>query len=206
MKLFSPKGEVSRPIIDRVKKSVFDVLYNYDLPAQAIVADLFSGVGSLGLEALSRGARFVTFVERDAQVEAVLRRNIEKGGFVGQSKVVRADAFRVGAPVPSTVRLRSPQASFGVAHHRSLGTGDSKGRRYDLVFVDPPYDATRDVGEKSQLARLMDILTGQVADDGVVVVRTKRGTDLLDGYGRFEVFQRRTWGSMNVTMLRRKTG
>jgi len=188
LKLLSPKGEVSRPIIDRVKESVFDVLYNYDLPAGVIVADLFSGVGSLGLEALSRGAEFVTFVERDRDIGGVLKRNIERGGFVEQSKVIRADAFRVGAPVPST----------------SLGTGDSEGRRYDLVFVDPPYDATRDVSAKSQLARLMDILAGQVADDGVVVVRTERGTDLRDGYGRFEVFERRTWGSMNVAMLKKK--
>ncbi len=179
LKLLSPRGEASRPIIDRVKESVFDILYNYDLPAGAVVADLFSGVGSLGIEALSRGAEFVTFVERDPEIGRVLKRNIEKAGFVGRTKVIRADAFRVGAPV------------------------DSKIGKYRLVFVDPPYDATRDVGAKSQLAKLMGILAGQVADDGVVVVRTKKGVDLLSGYGVFEVFERRTWGSMNITLLRK---
>ena len=76
MALFSPGGQISRPIIDRVKESLFDVLYNYGFPEGRVVADLFSGVGSLGLESLSRGAKFVTFVENDPKVVSVLNRNI----------------------------------------------------------------------------------------------------------------------------------
>ena len=79
MHLLSPKTCDSRPITDRVKESLFSVLYGYDLPADAVVADLFSGVGSLGLEALSRGAEFVTFVEQDPKIAATLNQNIEKG-------------------------------------------------------------------------------------------------------------------------------
>lgn len=180
LKLRSPKGDVSRPIIDRVKESLFSVLHGYDLPAGAYAADLFSGVGSLGLEALSRGAEFVTFVERDSEIEAVLKSNIERSGFVGQSKVIRANAFKVGAPV------------------------SSEGRKYNLVFVDPPYAKTRDVSESSQLAGLMDILGRQVADDGLVVVRTEKNIELLNKYGVFEVEQRRSWGSMNVTLLQKR--
>ena len=71
MKLLSPKTQGSRPIIDRVKESLFSVLFKYDLPNGKMVADVFSGVGSLGLEALSRGAEFVTFVEKDPEVAAV---------------------------------------------------------------------------------------------------------------------------------------
>ena len=67
MKLVSPETRVTRPITDRVKESLFNVLQNYDLLAGARVADLFCGVGSLGLEALSRGAAFVTFVERECR-------------------------------------------------------------------------------------------------------------------------------------------
>ena len=179
LKLLSPKGDVSRPIIDRVKESLFSVLHGYDLPAGAFAADLFSGVGSLGLEALSRGAEFVTFVERDEKIEAVLERNIEKAGFVGQSKVIMANAFKVGAPV------------------------GSEERKYNLVFVDPPYAKTRETSESSQLGGLMDILAGQVADDGIVVVRTEKNIKLLKKYGVFEVEQRRSWGSMNVTLLKK---
>jgi 16S rRNA G966 N2-methylase RsmD len=57
---------------------------------------LFCGTGSLGLEALSRGAEFVTFVEQDPKVVAVLNRNIEKAAFVKESKVITANALRLG--------------------------------------------------------------------------------------------------------------
>ena len=95
--MFSPKTMASRPITDRVKESLFNVLYNYGLPEGKIVADLFCGVGSLGLEALSRGAEFVTFVEKDPKIIATLKKNIEKAGFVRESKVIRADAFKIGS-------------------------------------------------------------------------------------------------------------
>ncbi len=178
MKLLSPETQESRPILDRVKESLFSVLYKYDLPAEAVVGDVFSGVGSLGLEALSRGAEFVTFVERDPETAAILEKNIAKGGFAGRSKVVRTDAF-----------------SFGVSG--GLGAG-----KCNLVFVDPPYSATRDVGEESALSGLMEILGGQVRDDAIVAVRTHKRTELLEKYGRFGVIDRRKWGTMLVTILR----
>jgi 16S rRNA (guanine(966)-N(2))-methyltransferase RsmD len=87
MKLLSPRTDISRPIIDRVKESLFSVLYKYDLPEDKKIADLFSGVGSLGLEALSRGAEYVTFVENDSNILNTLERNIEKGGFVKASNL-----------------------------------------------------------------------------------------------------------------------
>jgi len=180
LRLLSPEGRVSRPIIDRVKESLFSVLYSYGLPADAMVADLFSGVGSMGLEALSRGAEFVTFIEQAPQIETVLKRNIEKAGFVGQSKVIRANAFRVGAPV------------------------DRDKRKYELVFVDPPYAKTQNVGQDSDLAKLLDILPDQVADSGLVIVRTEKGIELLDNYGIFEVIEKRSWGTMNIAILKKR--
>jgi len=73
------------------------------------------GVGSLGLEALSRGARFAAFVEHNPKIVPILERNIQKAGFVEQSKVIRADAFKIVLPT------------------------DAEHPQYDLVFVDPPY-------------------------------------------------------------------
>ncbi len=177
MALACPDTLDTRPITDRVKESLFNVLANYDLLAEQRVADLFCGVGSLGLEALSRGADFVTFVEQDPKIVAFLERNIAKAHFVAQSRVTRANAFRVGAPP-------------GPA-----------GRRYDLVFVDPPYAKTREVGEGSQVARLFEILASQVAEKGVVVVRTEKEVSLLETYGSFGVVDRRDWGTMSVTLL-----
>ncbi len=167
----------TRPITDRVKESLFNVLQSYDLLAGQLVADLFSGVGSLGLEALSRGARFVTFVEQDPKIVAFLEKNIAKARFVAESRVVRANAFRVGAPP------------------------DPAGCKYDLVFIDPPYARTREVGEGSLLARLFDVLASQVTEKGVVVVRTEKGVSPLDAYGSFRAVDRRNWGTMTVTLL-----
>jgi 16S rRNA (guanine966-N2)-methyltransferase len=175
MNLFSPKGNVSRPITDRVKESLFNVLYKYDLPAEKTVADLFCGVGSLGIEALSRGARFATFVEKDPKIITVLKKNIEKAGFVRESLVLRADAFKIGTPVDK--------------------------RKYDLIFVDPPYSATEDVGDGSRLSGLLNLLGEQSAADGIVVVRTSRRTELLQQYGRLKIIERRQWGTMAVTIL-----
>jgi len=186
MKLLSPKTARSRPITDRVKESLFNVLCNYGLPEGKIVADLFCGVGSLGLEALSRGAEFVTFVEQDRNVISTLNRNIEKAGFAGESKVIRANAFKIGAPVEKKIENRKSKI---------------ENFRYDLVFVDPPYAFTKNVQDGSLLSELMDILGGQVAPDGFVVVRTERNIFLLQQYGRFRIIDRRQWGSMAISIL-----
>ncbi len=177
MKLLSPKTQVSRPITDRVKESLFSVLYKYDLPNGKTAADLFCGVGSLGLEALSRGAKSVTFVEQDPKVSAVLKKNIEKAGFVEESKVIRADVFKIGASVDE--------------------------QKYDLIFVDPPYACTEDVGPNSPLSGLLDVLNCQIAPDGIVVVRANRSTELLERYDALQVIDRRKWGTMAVTILQK---
>jgi 16S rRNA (guanine(966)-N(2))-methyltransferase RsmD len=175
MKLFSPKTDDSRPITDRIKESLFNVLYNYGLPEGSIVADLFSGVGSLGLEALSRGAQFTTFVEKDPKIIAILERNIERAGFVRNSKVVKANAFKIGAPVYQ--------------------------HKYDLVFVDPPYSTTSDAGENSPLSRLLVMLAEQLSPAGLVIVRTEKRVQLLEQYGRLQLMQSRRWGSMAISFL-----
>ncbi len=177
MNLLSPKKQVSRPITDRVKESLFSVLYKYGLPDGAIAADLFCGVGSLGLEALSRGATFVTFIERDPRIIPALNKNIEKAGFVKESKVIRANAFKIGAMV------------------------DSDREKYGLVFVDPPYADTVDVRLDSPLSGLLNLLGAQVGSDGIVIVRTGQRVSLLERYGEFLILERRTWGTMVVNIL-----
>jgi 16S rRNA (guanine966-N2)-methyltransferase len=179
MKLFSPETDLSRPILDRVKQSLFDVLQKYDLPAGATVADIFSGVGSLGLEALSRGAEFVVFYEKNPRIASILKKNISKADFEDRCRVVMTDAFKTGA-VPLSDRPK-----------------------YNLVFVDPPYVRTNDVDADSDLAGLMKILVDQTADNALVIVRTYKGVTLLDSYAGFKTIERRQWGSMAVTFLMR---
>ena len=178
MKLLPPKDDTTRPIIDRIKESIFSVLYKYDLIEGRAVADLFCGTGSFGLESLSRGATGAIFVEQNSKVVDVLKKNLEKAGFVDVSKVIRANAFKIGAPV------------------------GFEEQRYSLIFVDPPYVLSRDIGKNSQLANLLGLLSGQLTPDGLVMVRTEKGISLLDKYGRLEIIDRRIWSGMAVTFLR----
>jgi 16S rRNA (guanine966-N2)-methyltransferase len=180
MRIFSPPGLDSRPIIDRVKQALFNVLQKYDLPADKTVADLFAGVGSLGLEALSRGAAFVTFVEQNPKIVLILKKNIEKAGFVEQSKVVVADAFKVTLPI--------------YAEHP----------HYDLIFVDPPYADSVQTDVGSPLGLLLTRLSEQITTGGFVIVRAKKETSLLQSYGPLKIIERRQWGTMAVMILRKE--
>ncbi|MBL4915939.1 16S rRNA (guanine(966)-N(2))-methyltransferase RsmD [Szabonella alba] len=106
-----------RPTSDRVREAVFNLLVNGaavggDPVTAARVLDLFAGTGALGLEALSRGAAHVTFVDDGITARALLRRNIEILRAMGVTDVYRRDATRLG-------------------EHRGPG--------FDLVFLDPPY-------------------------------------------------------------------
>ena len=177
MGLLSPKTSVSRPVTDRVKESLFSVLCKYDMPVDKRIADLFSGVGSLGLEALSRGADFATFVEKDPKVITVLNKNIRKADYLEQSKVIPANALNVGAPV------------------------DFDAAKYDLVFIDPPYRLATDVSDSSPVAHLLNLVSRQITPEAIVVIRTHKNIQLLPSYGRLQAIERRNWSSMAVTFL-----
>lgn len=111
--LRTPPGRDVRPTADRVREAVFNALYSLgDVVDGADVVDLFAGSGALGLEALSRGARHATFVERSAAARRVLLDNVERLGVGDRATVVAADAV----------------AWLGAAR-----------RRFDVALVDPPY-------------------------------------------------------------------
>ena len=180
MNLFSPKGNTTRPITDRVKESIFSILMNaYDMPAECKVADIFSGTGSFGLEALSRGAAEVTFVELNREVVEILNRNIEKARYQDYSRVVRTDAFKAGAPLVPGEGL------------------------YDLAFVDPPFPLTKNAGAGSKLGRMLLTMNEQMRPGGLVLARTHHRSVLDDSYGELKVIERRQWGNMTETFLRR---
>lgn len=114
-RLAGPKGGVTRPTSDKVREALFSILGPV---ASLRVLDLFAGTGALGIEAISRGAAHVVFVERDNRMRAVLRSNLEvvagDDGQTGRATVVAGDALDF---------LR-----------RATG-----GDLFDLVLLDPPY-------------------------------------------------------------------
>ena len=112
----APEGGATRPTSDRVRESVFNILTHGvdDFTLEGARAlDLFAGSGALGLEALSRGAKFCLFVEESAGARGVVRENIEALKLTGQTKVFRRDATNLG----------------------EAGTLAP----FDLAFLDPPY-------------------------------------------------------------------
>jgi 16S rRNA (guanine966-N2)-methyltransferase len=113
--LNAPKSQAIRPTADRLRESLFNILaHSYGDPvAGARVLDLFAGTGALGLEALSRGAAFVLFVDDRAEARGLIRGNVDAFGAGGASKIFRRDATRLGPAGPV--------------------------EPFSLVFLDPPY-------------------------------------------------------------------
>ena len=121
--LAAPKTDAIRPTTDRVRETLFNILqHQKSRPLEgARVLDLFSGTGALGIEALSRGARYCLFVEEGVEGRGLLRSNIEAFGLTGITRVFRRDATSLG-----------PAGAL---------------EPFDLLFADPPYG--KGLGEKA---------------------------------------------------------
>lgn len=121
--LKSPKDNAIRPTADRLRESVFNILVHaYGDPiTDARVLDLFAGTGALGIEALSRGAKFALFVDDSAEGRALVRENVETLGLGGITKIFRRDATNLGEVHPN--------------------------EPFSLIFADPPYG--KGLAEKS---------------------------------------------------------
>src|SRR5438477_10186799 len=91
-KILPPEGEATRPITDRVKQSLFDILTPRIEGSR--VYDCFAGTGSMGLESLSRGAASSVFFERDREALKLLRENIDELGVTQRATVIAADIFK----------------------------------------------------------------------------------------------------------------
>lgn len=114
LKLATPKDYRVRPTADRVKEALFNIIAAR--LAEAKVLDVFAGTGNLGLEAWSRGAAAITFMDMSADSLKLVKSNMEKARASGECTVLKGDALDI------LVRL---------AH---------KGESFDLIFSDPPYD------------------------------------------------------------------
>ena len=118
--LASPSSRDIRPTADRLRESLFNILIHaYDDPiVDARVLDLFAGTGALGIEAISRGAKFALFVDNGAEARALMRNNVEALGLGGVTKVYRRDATNLGPahPVePFSIAFLDPPYAKGLA-------------------------------------------------------------------------------------------
>jgi len=166
-RIAAPKGVVTRPTSDRVREAVFSIVGPIE---GAAVLELFAGSGAMGLEALSRGAASCVFVERDRDAARVVQANLEKLRLTG--------AVIANREVASALRDEG-----------------ARGRRYDLVLADPPYDEW-DAHAKT----LADLLPGILADGALVVVET---SDRVEPDLPLDLVTTRSYGSARITVFSR---
>jgi 16S rRNA (guanine966-N2)-methyltransferase len=121
-RLFAPPGDRVRPTSDRAREALFNILSHGNFAVRGSplaglpVIDAFAGTGALGLEALSRGASGVVFIENGRDALAALRRNIDALGEDGRAQIVRGDATRPPlAPFPGAVAFLDPPYGSGLA-------------------------------------------------------------------------------------------
>ena len=153
-KILLPKDKLTRPLKDLTKESIFNILkhsklLNIELESSNIL-DLFSGVGSFGLECLSRGVKNVTFMESYTDVLSVLKKNINNLNQQNQTKVIEKDIFS-----KNTLKLIND--------------------KFDIIFMDPPYKEKKLSFLLNAITELKLITTGGV----IIIHRHKKEEDDL---------------------------
>lgn len=174
-KLSVPPGVTTRPTSDRVKEALFSILSSRIDFAGIRVLDICAGTGSLGIEALSRGAASCCFIENNASVKTVLEKNIRDTGCQQQSVIMNMDAVK--------------------ALHVSAG----RGCRYDLVFFDPPYESELYMRVPEALESL-----GLLEPGSIMVAECAVRRQLPESYGCLRRIDRRVYGETVLELFARE--
>ena len=149
-KLIMPKDKTTRPLKDMAKESIFNILthakyINFRLKDSKVL-DLFSGIGSFGLECISRGSKFVFFLENYPPVLEILKNNISNLKYENKSKIMDIDAFKINSN------------NFNVDH------------KFQIIFCDPPYK------EKKIELLIKKIIEMDILDkNGIIIIHRKKG-------------------------------
>ncbi len=173
-KLAVPKGSRVRPTADRVKESLFNILVSLQGSLAGYrVLDIFAGTGNLGIEALSRGAAEVVFVDNHRESVTFVTRNLRALGFDEKSRIIEKEALT------------------------ALRMLESIGSKFHLVFIDPPYREGLAVKVLDRLAS-----SSLLDESSVVVVEFASGEGLPTEVGALREFDRRTYGDTSLALFR----
>ncbi len=168
-KLKEPAGYDIRPTADSVKEAVFSII-QFDIEGRRVL-DLFAGTGQLGVECLSRGAKRVTFVDESRQAIALVRENLKRCGMEADADVVQTE---------------------------SIGFIGRDGK-YDLIFLDPPYDSGLLGSALDKIAKF-DILS----DGGIIICESRAETALPALAPPYAVTKERRYGKIKITICEKK--
>ncbi len=179
--LTAPKSgnTLIRPTCDRVREALFNILG--DRITDRFVLDLFAGTGAIGIEALSRGAAFTLFVDQSMEAGRLIETNL-----------------RACCPQPTAAFVRLDLAT---THHlHTLRAGLPQAGRFDLVFMDPPYQ--KNLAEQVlAVVEKSDILTA----DALVIIEEHRRVNLPAAVGSLTVFDQRRYGETGLWFYGRET-
>ena len=191
-----PAGAATRPITDRVKESLFDILAARVVGAN--VLDLFAGAGSVGIEALSRGARAATFVELDRDALHAIRANLETTRFADRARVVRLDVFKFirAHGVNASGEKQSPSCESEIASSRKLLLAMTS--EYHLIYVAPPQYK----GLWAETLRALDD-SALLAARGIVVAQIHPKEYKEVALTELELFDQRKYGSTLLCFYRK---
>ncbi len=208
--LKGPRGRDTRPITDRVKENLFNILAGR--VDEAVVADCFCGTGSLGIEALSRGAASVAFAEIDGSALRLLRENLEALGLTDRSRVCRHDVLRKGLPGIADCGLRIADLPASGPDPESGAPGGVPGSEvhalscdYSLVFLDPPYAISETAAERLWFKLCEAAAAGTVDPDATIVWRHDARVAVEpppEAAALWTVADRRRYGSQALTFIR----
>jgi len=171
-KLFLPPDNNTRPLKDLAKESIFNLLnhsnkLSFDIK-NSIVLDLFSGIGSFGLECLSREAKKVTFVENNINALKILHKNIKKLNLKDKCLVIERSVM-----------------DFFVKNKKI-------NKKNNLIFLDPPYK------EKNIIEIIQNIKTNNLLDsDGILIIHRKKGSDDSLSK-EFDTVEKRSYGISEI--------
>ena len=167
-KLIMPNDKITRPLKDMAKESIFNILthskyVNFHIKDSKVL-DLFSGIGSFGLECISRGSKFVFFLENYPPVLKILKINISNLKYESKSKVIDIDAFKIN------------KNTF------------EKDQKFQIIFCDPPYK------EKKIELLIENIIEMDILEkNGLIIIHRKKG-DLDTYPNEFKVIDTKTYG------------
>jgi len=179
--LLAPKAKILRPTTDRVKESLFNIL---SVEGKRFL-DLFAGAGSVGLEAVSRGASRVILVESHRGCAEAIRTNIGRCGFAN----IPLDGIEGGSGQDIEV--------VEVPVDRGLKLLGHRGERFDVIFADPPYERNL-IGETLRLVRAQALMS----QEGILVVQHSTREEIPARREGYQVEDSRRYGETALSFLR----
>lgn len=167
------EGNSTRPTTDRVKESLFNIMAGY--LEDALVLDIYAGTGSLGIEALSRGAKEAVFVDQSRECSGIIRDNLVHTKLIERSQIINCD-----------VRTAIMKLS-------------DLGRKFDLIFMDPPY-------RKNFVEETLNYLANSdiIIDNGLVVAEHEEMDKVPDQVGQIKLFRSQKYGKTILSFYKKE--